>query len=202
MTDKHHNASLAPIARGAQHEITALDENHQQLIEQAKKLHPIATELQAQHPVIPKEYEENNPPIVLKPKSWLKRFTVALLLPFFLALIAFIVLAVVGNNGIASINAFIRNYWITGVVFRLGVYALFAWLIVPKILRDTQQRKLLELHYYYEQSKQDPRCDMQTLWEIEHRMQRVAQNRLSPWLIFTGLLLFDFIAVELPFILK
>lgn len=205
MTDKQNMASPTPVGQEAQNtkEITSLElENRQQVIEQARKMHPIATELQAQYPVIPEEYEQNNPLIPSKPKSFIRRFTGALLIPFLLSLVAFIVLAAVGDSGLISINTFIQKYWITGMVCRVGLYCLFAWIIVPNMLRNIKHRKLLELHYYYEQAKQEPRCDIQTLWEIESRMQRVAQSHLSPWLIFSGLLLFDLIAVELPFILK
>lgn len=196
------------VIKGEEHnKLTPLDTpySHQSLIERAAELHPIATMLQHTFPVQPDEYEAQHPVRPPKKPSTLKKILRpigSIFLLFLLMFVAAIFFVVVGEDSIATINTYIQKYWSLATVIRLFVYIGISWFVLPRMLNTIKHRKMLELHYYYEKAKQNPLCDMQTLWEIEERLDKVARSNLSPWFFLIGLIGFDLIAVQLPFLLK
>lgn len=133
-------------------------------------------------------------------RTWLAFVTLVLLF-----IIAGVVLAMVGDSGVQSLNKTIEQAWGTASLVRLGLYALVSWLVFPVIVKTARaraQNRMYARRYILFAEDVNGMAYSHALQQIEEQERKIARFRIPGWVCFVGLLAFDVLVVQLPFLIK
>lgn len=142
---------------------------------------------------------------IVKPKKRfrrLKRFLWRFSLPLLLGGFGWVMLAIFGGEGISSVERLIEQLWLPAALLRYSAYVFICWLLIPRLYQKAQAKQLAHDMQLYDMLYQHPNADQEAIWALEERMRRVAASKLKPIFVFLILVVFDLMAVELPFLLK
>lgn len=133
----------------------------------------------------------------------LKLLLKTLLLPMVLMGVGYVVLAVLGKEGLAPLNEWLNKIWLPATLIRIAVYAVLLFLVMPYLFRQVQQRKILNLQTIKQNYVQENgQIDLRQLDAIESEIQ-TTQTLRPPFLgLALILVLIELLFIQLPFILK
>lgn len=133
-------------------------------------------------------------------RTWLAFVTLVLLF-----MVGGAVLAVLGDAGVQSLNKTIEEAWKTASLIRVGLYALISWLVFPVIVntaRARAQNRMYARRYILFAEDANGMAYNHALQQIEEQERKIARFRIPGWVCFVGLLAFDVLVVQLPFLIK
>lgn len=133
-------------------------------------------------------------------RTWLAFVTLVLLF-----IIAGVVLAMVGDSGVQSLNKTIEQAWATASLIRIGLYALISWLVFPIIVntaRARAQNRMYARRYILFAEDANGMAYSHALQQVEEQERKIARFRIPGWICFVGLMVFDVLVVQLPFLIK
>ena len=133
----------------------------------------------------------NNPP---PKRRWrrTKRFFKAFLTLLFLIISGNILLAAFGEEGLSAA---------TNLLHRLLVYLGISWLLLPRLNRYVRDQALQRIAAQREASLADGVLDHNHLQQLDAAETRIHQAGITPKFLLGLLLVFDVVALQLPYLL-
>lgn len=135
----------------------------------------------------------------------LKRTLLAFLTLVLLFIIAGGVLALVGDSGVQSLSNTTEELWGIASLIRIALYALISWLVFPVIIKAARVRaqdRMYARRYVLFAEGANGMAYNHALQQIEEQERKIARFQIPGWVCFVGLLIFDVLVVQLPFLIK
>ena len=133
---------------------------------------------------------------------WTKRLLMPIVMPLLLFVIGLLTLALIGPSGVDKINNIIATWWWPATFFRLGIYFFLSWGFFGFISRRIRNTALMRVEtqrqYLFEQGIPDH----EVLMRLDAMEARIRTKRLPSWWLFAVLLVFDLLAIQLPYFLR
>ena len=142
----------------------------------------------------------NNPP---PKRRWrrTKRAFKALLTLLFLIISGNILLAAFGEEGLSAATNLLHLIWWPATLVRLLVYLAISWLLLPRLNRYVREQALQRIAAQREASLADGVLDHDRLQQLDAAETRIHQAGITPKFLLGLLLVFDVVALQLPYLL-
>ena len=142
----------------------------------------------------------NNPP---PKRRWrrTKRFFKAFLTLLFLIIAGNILLATFGEEGLSAATNLLHLVWWPATLIRLLVYLGISWLLLPRLNRYVREQALQRIAAQREASLADGVLDHDRLQQLDAAETRIHQAGITPKFLLGLLLVFDVVALQLPYLL-
>jgi hypothetical protein len=142
----------------------------------------------------------NNPP---PKRRWrrTKRAFKALLTLLFLIISGNILLAAFGEEGLSAATNLLHLIWWPATLVRLLVYLAISWLLLPHLNRHIREQALQRIAAQREASLADGVLDHERLQKLDAAETRIHQAGITPKFLLGLLLVFDVVALQLPYLL-
>lgn len=140
-----------------------------------------------------------------KKRGRIKRVFMAFGSAIVLYVLAAIFLLYIGDGGVQTLNQTISDMWMFATYFRVALYAVVSWLFLPVIVRTIRARAQNRMYARrYVAFAEDPNgiAYSHAIQQIEAQEAKIARFRIPGWACFVGLLVFDALVVQLPFLIK
>ncbi len=140
-------------------------------------------------------------------RHWLKRLLWAIALPIALFILSIVLLNIFGTQTIEKLNSALQSFWLPATIFRITIYLLIAFVIVPKMLSQGQAKNDSTIQTIKDDIAQNQiNSDDDFLYQLLKKaeaQQRIYNYLLNRrYLILIGLIVFDMITLQLPYFLK
>lgn len=133
---------------------------------------------------------------------WTKRLLLPIIMPLLLFVVGLLTLALIGPSGVDKINNIIATWWWPATFFRIGIYFFLSWGFFGFISRRIRNTALMRVEtqrqYLFEQGIPDH----EVLMRLDAMEARIRTKRLPSWWLFAVLLVFDLLAIQLPYFLR
>ena len=142
----------------------------------------------------------NNPP---PKRRWrrTRRFFKAFLTLLFLIIAGNILLAAFGEEGLSAATNLLHLVWWPATLIRLLVYLGISWLLLPRLNRYVREQALQRIAAQREASLADGVLDHDRLQQLDAAETRIHQAGITPKFLLGLLLVFDVVALQLPYLL-
>ena len=137
----------------------------------------------------------NGSPVLVNPE-------LPIIMPLLLFVVGLLTLALIGPSGVDKINNIIATWWWPATFSRLGIYFFLSWGFFGFISRRIRNTALMRVEtqrqYLFEQGIPDH----EVLMRLDAMEARIRTKRLPSWWLFAVLLIFDLLAIQLPYFLR
>ena len=142
----------------------------------------------------------NNPP---PKRRWrrTKRAFKALLTLLFLIIVGNILLAAFGEEGLSAATNLLHLIWWPATLVRLLVYLGISWLLLPRLNCYIREQALQRIAAQREASLEGSVLDHHRLQQLDAAEAHIHQAGITPKFLLGLLLVFDVVALQLPYLL-
>ena len=142
----------------------------------------------------------NNPP---PKRRWrrTKRFFKAFLTLLFLIISGNILLAAFGEEGLSAATNLLHMIWWPATLVRLLVYLGISWLLLPRLNCYIREQALQRIAAQREASLEGSVLDHHRLQQLDAAEAHIHQAGITPKFLLGLLLVFDVVALQLPYLL-
>ena len=142
----------------------------------------------------------NNPP---PKRRWrrTRRFFKAFLTLLFLIISGNILLAAFGEEGLSAATNLLHLIWWPATLVRLLVYLGISWLLLPRLNCYIREQALQRIAAQREASLEGSVLDHHRLQQLDAAEAHIHQAGITPKFLLGLLLVFDVVALQLPYLL-